>query len=151
MLVRRWSIACILATLYVAFWHLVNFRVRWVAYVSPMAEIVWMAAATMTFTVGLGLIAALVLRLHNRRLRDKIIGSVLLSIAPSVISLLVLYGILEGRNTLSRAAGRMLAEFPLRLFFFALLTFAGLMLVSALAHLRRRGRKADDTRTDTMP
>lgn len=148
---RRWSIACILATLYVAFWHLAIIRLRWVAYVSPVGEIVWMAAATLTLTVGLGLIAALVLRLHNSRRRDKIIGSVLLSIAPSAMGLLVLYGIFKGRNTLSHAAGRMLAEFPLRLFFMALLTFAGLMLVSALANLRRRGRKADDARTVTMP
>jgi hypothetical protein len=142
MVVRRWFVACILATLYVGLLHLVNLRLCLMCGLPEEVQFGWMAGALMVlFAVGLGLIAALVLRLHNSRPRDKIIGSVLLSIAPSVMSLLVLYGILEGRNTLSHAAGRMLAEFPLRLFFMAVLTFAGLMLVSALAHLRRRGRK----------
>jgi len=134
MRLRRWVAASVLATVSVAIFH----KCAWV--LSP--ESPWASALILPLVLDLGAIAVLLLRLHESSWRHTIFGCIIMSVPPSIVSLLIVYGIFGGWNTIQSAYGPMLAEFPLRLLFLSLLTIAGVCIFRAMAHRKRRLEKA---------
>jgi hypothetical protein len=130
----RWVKACLLT---VGFAALDQILVWWLmahpAGDSPPVVI----GTTLVTVLGMGWIAALTLHL-----RERMIGSVLLSLPASVAGVLLAYGILQGWRGLMRDGEHLLLPSPARWLFLTACTFAGLSFFRWIAHVWRRRSKA---------
>lgn len=138
MHVRKWLVASSLSAMLIGLLHLADRQVRWPTKLPPTAEFHWLAIFWATLSFGLGAIGCLVLHLHESRLRDRIIGSVLLAMPAATIQVLATFGVFEGGCLTARDAWSMLSALPVFLLVMAVLTFAGVSIFRGTAYLRRR-------------